>query len=89
MVVYEGAGLLRPPAQQPWGSSIPIPEPVVLRELCCFLQDSLGGKVKGSNPCARGADPVTQDLAGGILIIVHCVAKPPTGKITRGYVGRS
>lgn len=84
MVIYEGAGLLGPPAQQPWGPSVPVPQPVILCVLHCFLQDPLGGEVKGGGTCSGGTDPVTQHLPGGVLIVVQGVAKPPvhTGNLT-------
>ena len=48
MVVYKATGLLGPPAQQAWGPSVPVPQPVVLSIPHSLLQDPLGGEVKGS-----------------------------------------
>ena len=76
MVVNEGACLLGPPAQEPWGPSIPVPQSVILHILDSLLEDALCGEVKGSNTAARGADPVAQDLARSVLVIVHCITIP-------------
>ena len=80
MVIDKGTGLLGPPAQQPWGPSILVPQSVILCVPHCLLQNTFGGKVKGGNTTSRGRDPVTQDLARSILVIIHCVAIPPIAK---------
>lgn len=77
MVVYEGTGPLRPPTQQPWGTAIPAPQPIILGVPHSLLQDALGREIKGSDTPTRVGDPVTEYLPGGILIIVHGVAIPP------------
>merc|ERR1740117_2889762 len=71
MVVDECHGIFGHPADEPWRLPFLILQPPILTVPACFLQDSLGRKVKSCGSLVSGVDPIDEQLSMMILVLLQ------------------
>lgn len=75
VVVNEGDGARRPPAQQAGALAVRVPQPPVLALANGLIQDALGHEIEQAN-AASAIQPVAQRLAGAILVVIQALTPP-------------
>mmetsp|Transcript_17941 Transcript_17941/g.53988 ORF Transcript_17941/g.53988 Transcript_17941/m.53988 type:complete len:258 (-) Transcript_17941:481-1254(-) len=76
VIVHECTCLGGPPAQQPRRLALLINQSPVLAVLDGFLKDTLGHEVERSGHTLGCLDPVHQDLAGPVLVVLQAIVPP-------------